>query len=89
MSNFEITNIIKLRHNFDWLVINVQLRKKVLFAQPKKIKPAPNQAKQASISADCRHSYGYLADRPKNTPIPNECLFCLRVTGCLSNILQN
>lgn len=78
-----------------WSVSNMQFRKsKVLFVRPKKEKQKSTKkqimkANKASISSDCTHSFGYLANRPENTPIPQECLFCLRVTGCISNIIKN
>ena len=31
----------------------------------------------------CTHYFGYLAEIPKNTPIPDGCLGCLRLTECL------
>ena len=31
----------------------------------------------------CPHHFGYLAERPKNTPFAEECLFCSRVVECM------
>ncbi len=31
----------------------------------------------------CTHYFGYLTEIPKNTPIPDGCLGCLRITECL------
>lgn len=35
---------------------------------------------QASVG--CKHFLGYLRKRPKNTPIPDECLTCERMVEC-------
>ena len=32
---------------------------------------------------NCRHYLGYLKERAKNTPIPDECLTCPEVTKCM------
>ncbi|MEM3536839.1 MAG: hypothetical protein QXF44_03610 [Candidatus Bathyarchaeia archaeon] len=32
----------------------------------------------------CKHFLGYLRKRPKNTPIPDECLTCERMIECLA-----
>ncbi len=33
----------------------------------------------------CSHSYGYLNVRPKNSPLPQECICCMQVVNCLYN----
>ncbi len=33
----------------------------------------------------CAHQLGYLKRRPKNTPIPEECLTCSKTIECMSN----
>ncbi len=37
-----------------------------------------------SEEVKCGHFFGYLRMRPKNTPIPDECLTCNRMIGCLT-----
>jgi len=32
----------------------------------------------------CAHHLGYLKRRPKNTPIPEECLTCTKMIDCMS-----
>jgi len=32
---------------------------------------------------ECKHSLGYLKSRPKDTPIPDECLTCGKMIECL------
>ena len=34
--------------------------------------------------AKCNHFLGYLKKRPKNTPIPEECLTCDKMIDCLT-----
>ena len=33
--------------------------------------------------AGCMHHVGYLKSRPKNTPIPEECLTCSKMIDCM------
>ena len=35
------------------------------------------------INVKCQHYFGYLKKRPKNTPIPDECLTCDKMIECL------
>ncbi|MBS7615794.1 hypothetical protein KEJ45_01165 [Candidatus Bathyarchaeota archaeon] len=37
-----------------------------------------------SEKVKCEHFLGYLRKRPKNTPIPDECLTCDRMIECLT-----
>jgi hypothetical protein len=37
-----------------------------------------------SDEVECEHFFGYLRKRPKNTPIPDECLTCNRMIECLT-----
>jgi len=41
------------------------------------------QALEEKIFSGCLHNFGYLADRPKNTPIPQECILCQRLGDCM------
>ena len=34
--------------------------------------------------AGCKHFFGFLKKRPKNSPIPDECLTCSRMIECLT-----
>lgn len=43
-----------------------------------------NSSRDGNNKLKCPHSYGYLAIRPKDSPIPQECLCCLKVIDCLS-----
>jgi hypothetical protein len=33
--------------------------------------------------AECPHHFGYLANRDKKTPIPQECISCPKVLKCI------
>jgi DNA-directed RNA polymerase subunit RPC12/RpoP len=35
-------------------------------------------------AAKCEHFVGYLKKRPKDTPIPDECLTCAEIVKCLA-----
>jgi hypothetical protein len=39
---------------------------------------------KAVTGTKCKHHLGYLKSRPKNTPIPDECLTCDRMIECLT-----
>ena len=41
------------------------------------------QALEEKIFSGCLHNFGYLAGRPKNTPIPQECILCQRLGDCM------
>ncbi|UCC58399.1 MAG: hypothetical protein JSW14_00250 [Candidatus Bathyarchaeum sp.] len=34
-------------------------------------------------TSDCPQDFGYLANRPKDAPIPQECLFCPKMVDCM------
>ena len=36
----------------------------------------------------CSHHFGYLASLPKNVPIPQECLICLKVADCMMTLTR-
>ncbi len=46
-----------------------------------KTQKTENSAKTQPIG--CSHHFGYLKEHPRNTPIPNECLTCAKITECL------
>jgi len=43
------------------------------------VKPPEKEEKDPS---KVPHHFGYLANRPKNAPIPEECLICSRMLEC-------
>ena len=44
------------------------------------VKPPKKEEKGPS---GCPHRFGYLANRPKNAPIPQECLTCPKIVDCM------
>ena len=40
------------------------------------------QEKERKTSG-CPQDFGYLANRPKDAPIPQECLFCPKMVDCM------
>jgi len=47
------------------------------------VKKEKAKALEEKIFSGCLHEFGYLASRPKNTPIPNECIICQRLGDCM------
>lgn len=43
----------------------------------------PNTPTQSTARTACQHNVGYLRTRPKNTPIPEECLTCDHMVDCM------
>ena len=37
-------------------------------------------------AAGCSHSFGYLANRPPDDPIPQECLVCPKIVDCMLKV---
>lgn len=44
---------------------------------------ASNEAKEKENKTGCPQDFGYLANRPKDTPIPQECLVCPKMVDCM------
>jgi hypothetical protein len=44
------------------------------------VKPPEKEEKDPS---ECSHHFGYLANRPKDSPIPQECLTCPKIVDCM------
>jgi hypothetical protein len=64
--------------------INVNLAK--LFKIGKDSNSNQSQTEPENEEKDnskCPHHFGYLAERPKNTPFPEECLLCSKVVECI------
>jgi len=53
----------------------------------KTLKPLEPSTKKDMVKLEenmnCKHFLGYLKQRPKNSPIPEECLTCSRMIKCL------
>ena len=61
-----------------------QIRKE---AQQKKSKSPKGSGEEGSLESQrkCSHFFGYVKTLPKNTPIPDECLWCPSIVDCLSH----
>ena len=62
----------------------------VISAQPqneeedkKKEPPVTPLEKKEKAPSECPHNFGYLANRPKNAPIPQGCLTCPKIVDCM------
>ena len=62
-------------------------KNKTVIRKPEKenLESAKDTVNKENGTSGCSHAYGYLAVRPKNSSIPQECLCCLRVINCLYN----
>ena len=40
-------------------------------------------AREAMFFSGCLHHFGYLSSRPKDSPIPQECIICQRLGDCM------
>jgi hypothetical protein len=47
------------------------------------VKKDKARALEEKIFSGCLHEFGYLASRPKNIPIPDECIICPRLGDCM------
>jgi hypothetical protein len=56
----------------------IEEKKKEIEKHP--VKPAEDEVKGPSA---CPHHFGYLANRPKNASIPQECLICSKIVKCM------
>ena len=61
-----------------------QIRKE---PQSKPSKPPKGSGEEGSLESQrkCSHFFGYVKTLPKNTPIPDECLWCPSIVDCLSH----
>ena len=64
----------------------------VISAQPKKEEDEKKKKEEPSVKplekeekgpSECPHHFGYLANRPKDVPIPQECLTCPKIVDCM------
>lgn len=61
----------------------------VISSQPQEEKmekeegPVKSREKEEKETSGCSHHFGYLANRPKNAPIPQECLLCQKIVDCM------
>jgi hypothetical protein len=64
----------------------------VISAQPQKEEEEKKKKEEPSVEpaekkekdpSECSHHFGYLANRPKDAPIPQECLTCPKIVDCM------
>ena len=48
----------------------------------------PSETKEKG-PAGCPHYFGYLAQRPKDVPIPQECLICPKIVECMLKLTRS
>ena len=60
-------------------------RSKTLFKKDEEesVKSSKDVENKEKVTLVCSHSFGYLAVRSKNSPIPQDCLFCKQVIDCM------
>lgn len=55
--------------------------------QPSEVKPTLKEdnaaAQEERFFSGCLHHFGYLSSRPKESPIPQECILCQRLGDCM------
>ena len=66
-------------------VINDEPRAEILFKEEETeeasiIESSPEKEKKSS---GCPETFGYLARRPKDAPIPQQCMFCPKIVDCM------
>ena len=55
------------------------------FGKRHELKPP---VKEENLPSECPHSFGYLAIRPKDDPITQECLLCPKLADCMVITVQ-
>jgi DNA-directed RNA polymerase subunit RPC12/RpoP len=54
-------------------------------SEPQEEQEVKAEAKPASDNpSTCAHHLGYLKNRPKNTPVPEECFTCIKMLDCMA-----
>jgi hypothetical protein len=55
--------------------------------EPSEVKPTLKEdsaaAQEERFFSGCLHHFGYLSSRPKDSPIPQECILCQRLGDCM------
>jgi hypothetical protein len=57
----------------------------VIYEAPKETPKSEQSSEKESKSSGCPQTFGYLASRPADAPIPQECLLCPRIVDCMLN----
>ena len=57
----------------------------VVYEAPKQAPKLEESDEKESKASGCPKTFGYLATRPKDAPIPQECLLCPKIVDCMLN----
>jgi hypothetical protein len=63
--------------------VNVNQSKNVNSAVKSPVKEENAAAREERFFSGCLHHFGYLSSRPKDSPIPQECILCQRLGDCM------
>jgi hypothetical protein len=61
----------------------VRLSKKGTSSVKSQMKEETAAAREERFFSGCLHHFGYLSSRPKDSPIPQECILCQRLGDCM------
>ena len=64
-------------------VISAQPRKKEEEKKKKEEPPVEPPEREEKGPSECSHHFGYLANRHRDSPIPQECLTCPKIVDCM------
>jgi hypothetical protein len=63
--------------------VNMNQSKNVTSAVKSPVKEENAAAREERFFSGCLHHFGYLSRRPKDSPIPQECIICQRLGDCM------
>ena len=63
--------------------VKVNQSKKGVSAVKSQVKEENAAAREERFFSGCLHHFGYLSSRPKDSPIPQECILCQRLGDCM------
>lgn len=63
--------------------VNATQSKNVNSAVKSSVKEENAAAREERFFSGCLHHFGYLSSRPKDSPIPQECILCQRLGDCM------
>ena len=63
--------------------VNNQQKMKMPTAVKRNGKENNGAAREEVFFSGCLHHFGYLSNRPKDSPIPQECILCQRLGDCM------
>jgi len=63
--------------------VNANQSKNVNSAVKSQVKEENAAAREERFFSGCLHHFGYLSSRPKDSPIPQECILCQRLGDCM------